>query len=520
MFDSVRARLTLWYTGVLALVLIAFALTAYFFLSRTLNRRTDEALAEMSRAFTETFLAEQQEMQAGANAAPRDAQGQIQPFNPDAAVIEAASEYRLRDSQFVIYDESRRIVAASSGFSIERKETSTPVWTLPPISSGLTKLLDSLKGKPDDVPVYATLSDGDNELRALAQTVRTPDRSYTLVLMRPLDEQEDIIEGAGGALLVGVPLALALASAGGYFLARKSLAPVVAMSETAARIGAANLHERLPIVNERDELGRLARVFNKLLARLDESFEQQRRFMADASHELRTPVAIVRGEAEVALSCREREAADYRESLAIVHDEGRRLTHIVEDLFTLARADAGQNPLKVADFYLDETVAECVRAVRTLAAGRNVTLDSDAPHEMPFRGDEEFIRRMLLNLLDNALKHTPAGGHVTVQCEVRDKEYVLTVSDTGAGIPAEEQSQIFERFYRVDKARSRAESPDGHAATTSGAGLGLSIARLVAFAHHGSLELLRSDERGSVFVATLPAPKTDGESSFSSLSSR
>jgi heavy metal sensor kinase len=507
MFDSVRARLTLWYTGVLALVLAVFAVSAYFFLTRTLDRRTNDSLAEMSRAFAETLSAEQREMEAGASrAVPPDAQSQIQPFNVDAAVIEAASEYRLRDYQFVIYDESRRIVATSSGFSVEHKETKAPVWTIPPISSGLTRLLDALAGKPDDAPVYATLSDGDDELRALARTLRTTGRSYTLVVMRPLDEQEDIIERAGGALLVGVPLALALASVGGYFLSRKSLAPVVAMSETAARIGAVNLHERLPIANERDELGRLAGVFNKLLARLNESFEQQRRFMADASHELRTPVAIVRGEAEVALSREERDAADYRESLAIVHDEGRRLTNIVEDLFTLARADAGQNPLKVADFYLDETVAECARAVRTLAAGRDVSLEHEAPHEMPFRGDEELIRRMLLNLLDNAIKYTPAGGHVSVKCEARGKEYVLTVSDTGAGIPAEAQAQIFQRFYRADKARSRrSESADGYGATTSGAGLGLSIALLVAEAHKGSLELLRSDERGSVFVATLPS---------------
>jgi heavy metal sensor kinase len=514
MFDSVRARLTLWYTGVLALVLIVFAVTAYFFLSRTLDRRTDDSLSEMSRAFAETLSAEQREMQArNKHGAPLDDQGEAQSFNPDAAVIEAASEYRLRDYQFIIYDESRRIVAASSGFSVERKETKAPAWTLPPFSSGVAKLLDALRDKPDDAPVYATLSDGDDELRALAHRLRTDSHTYTLVVMRPLGEQEDILERAGSALLIGVPLALALASLGGYFLARKSLAPVVAMSETAARIGAANLHERLPIINERDELGRLARVFNKLLGRLDESFEQQRRFMADASHELRTPVAIVRGEAEVALSRQRREAEDYRESLAIVHDEGRRLTHIVEDLFTLARADAGQNPLKVTDFYLDETVAECVRAVRTLASGRGVLLDADAPHEMPFRGDEELIRRMLLNLLDNAIKHTPAGGHVSVKCEARGKEYVLTVSDTGAGIPFEAQPQIFQRFYRADKARSRAEDADGHAANTGGAGLGLSIARLVAEAHKGRLELQRSDERGSVFVANLPAPKIEAESS-------
>jgi heavy metal sensor kinase len=511
MLESVRARLTVWYTGVLALVLIVFALISYLFLSRTLTERTDDALAEMGRAFAETLRAEQQELEAQAASAPRDDKGQLAPVSADAAALEAASEYRFKDYQFIMYDETRRIVAASSGFSIEQQETNPSLWTLPPIASGLARLLDA-RDAQGGAAAYATLDNGDDNFRALARSLQNNNRSYTLIVLRPLDEQEDLLEGAGGALIVAVPLALALASVGGYFLARKSLAPVVAMSETAARIGASNLHERLPVVNERDELGRLARVFNKLLARLNESFEQQRRFMADASHELRTPVAIVRGEAEVSLSRDERVAADYRESLAIVHDEGRRLTRIVEDLFTLARADAGQHPLQLNDFYLDETVAECAHAVRTLAAVRGVSIETDAPREMPFRGDEELIRRMLLNLLDNAIKYTPSGGRVTVKCEARGDECVLSISDTGAGIHEEAQAHIFERFYRADKARSREQSADATiAAAGSGAGLGLSIARLVAEAHKGRLELRHSDARGSVFVATLPAPAASRE---------
>ncbi len=181
------------------------------------------------------------------------------------------------------------------------------------------------------------------------------------------------------------------------------------------------------------------------------------------------------------------------------------MTRIVEDLFTLARADAGQHSLNPTDFYLDETCDECVRAMRTLAATRGVSVEQDAANEMPFHGDEDLIRRMLSNLLDNALKYPPAGGRVAVKCEVRGDAYVLTVSDTGIGIPVEMQPFIFERFYRADKARSREESAGG-AAAGNGAGLGLSISRLVAEAHGGRLELLRSDEHGSVFVATLPAP--------------
>src|SRR5580704_1069606 len=189
-------------------------------------------------------------------------------------------------------------------------------------------------------------------------------------------------------ILVG----LVLAGTCGYFLARKSLAPVVAMGEHARRIGAINLHERLPVLNANDELGQLATIFNELLDRLDQSFDRQRRFMADASHELRTPVAILRGEAEVALSRPDRKPEEYRESLAVLRAESQRLTHIVEDLFTLARADAGQHPLSPHEFYLDELVADCTRTTRTLALAKHITLACDAVQEMPINADETLLR--------------------------------------------------------------------------------------------------------------------------------
>jgi heavy metal sensor kinase len=296
-----------------------------------------------------------------------------------------------------------------------------------------------------------------------------------------------------------IPIAILLASGGGYFLARKSLAPVVAMSSQAGRIGAANLHERLAVQNEKDELGHLAGSFNSLLDRLSQSFERQQRFMADASHELRTPVAILRGESEVALSQQARSAEDYRESLGVLHQEAARLTHIVEDLFTLTRADAGQYPLQPRDFYLDELAAECVHSARTLALAKKIALNIDEAAESPIQADESLLRRMILNLLDNAIKYTPEGGRVTVSCRRVGKDYALTITDTGGGIPAELQPRIFERFFRADKARSRAENDGG------GAGLGLSISRWIVEAHHGRLELTRSDPTGSTFTAYFPA---------------
>jgi heavy metal sensor kinase len=503
MFSSVRARLTLWYTGMLALALVVFALAGYFFLSFTLDRRTDDALGEMANAFASTLTNEERDSHQGEASAANAPPGENRRARPDEAVIEAVNQNQFRDYQFVVYAEAGEHVAASRGFTAEQEKGSAPLWKLAPVASGITKVLDALGRAPDAAPHFDTVSDGDNEYRVVGRRVRVRGRPYTLVVLRSLHDQEDLLERWSYALLVAVPLALLLASIGGYFLARKSLAPVVRMSATAARIGAANLHERLPVVNERDELGELAGVINALLARLDASFDQQRRFMADASHELRTPVAIMRSEAEVALSQQERSNTDLRESLVLVKDETKRLTRIVEDLFTLARADAGQYKLTLQDFYLEELAGEVARSVRTLVAERELTLHLDATQEMPFRGDENLLRRLLLNLLDNAIKHTPKGGEVTILCRRERAQYIINVSDTGGGIPAEAQPHIFDRFYRADSARSRAEGDSN--GLTSGAGLGLSIARWVAEAHDGTLELLHSSAAGSVFQLILPA---------------
>jgi signal transduction histidine kinase len=270
------------------------------------------------------------------------------------------------------------------------------------------------------------------------------------------------------------------------------------MASQARLMGAENLHDRLEVPNRRDELGQLAISFNQLLERLEKSFELQRRFVADASHELRTPVAILRGETEVTLSKPDRPPAEYRETLSILRDESQRLAHIVEDLFTLTRADAGQYPLTLGGLYLDELASDVLHHARSLAIAKDIILSSSIDPELPLDADESLLRRMLLNLLDNAIKYTPEGGTVSLCCRKLDRQYVVSVADTGPGIPSDIQPRIFERFFRADKTRSRFEGDTG------GAGLGLSIARWIAEAHHGRLELTRSDSSGSTFTAYLP----------------
>jgi len=326
-------------------------------------------------------------------------------------------------------------------------------------------------------------------------------KTYLIAVSQTIDPLAEELEFLRSIFLTAVPLALLLAALGGWFLARKSLRPVVAMSESARRISAERLEQRLPVANARDELGRLASTFNELLARLQESFVLQRQFMADASHELRTPLQVMRTAAEVTLEQSCREESEYREALAIINEQTRRLAKIVEDLFTLARADAGQRNLEPRDFYLDELVLEAARAAAVLAARKQVTVEFSQANEAPFRGDESLLRQMLLNLLDNAIKHTPAGGRVMLRLERVEADYFVTVADTGLGIPAEAQPHIFERFYRADKARLREANGTGN----GGAGLGLSIARYIAEAHDGSLMLQHSSQTGSAFRVFLPA---------------
>lgn len=318
----------------------------------------------------------------------------------------------------------------------------------------------------------------------------------------PLHGNQETLEAVGTTFLIAIPLLLLIASVGGYFLAGRSLSPVAAMSARAAEISSTNLNERLPVGERRDELGALAQVVNSLLERLERAFAQQRRFMADASHELRTPVAVLRTEADVTLSRPNRTEAEYRESVAVMRDSARRLGRIVDDLFLIARADAGHLPLRREPLYLEEVVDEAARAVRALAHERGVRVELLPLEDSPFNGDADLLGRVLLNLLDNAIKHSPEGGMVTLSLTRGALEYYVSVADVGSGIPAEAQAQIFERFFRADKSRSREDAGD-----TSGAGLGLAIGRWIAEAHGGRLELVRSNTTGTEFRLTLPAPR-------------
>lgn len=483
MFRSMRARLTLWYTGVLALVLILFSLASYAYLVRAAQRRTDNSLAEAANSFISTLSTEAND----------------EDLSADDAAKESADAFQSPDRVVMVYKDRREVVATSH---VPQGLASMNQWSSTSFPSEFNALLTAATA----APAYATATLSGDDLRAIATLVDIKGQQFKVLMVQSLREQTAGLALARRAFYLGNPLALLLASLGGYFLARKSLAPVVAMAGQCEKIGAENLDERLAELDPRNELGKLVLSFNGLLSRLQGSFQIQRRFMADASHELRTPVAIIRGESEVALSSEMRTANEYRESLAIVQDEGKRLARIVEDLFTLARADVGQYPVERSNMYLDETVGQCVRSVDSLATQRGLRLEYETSAcELFFTGDEALLQRMTLNILDNAIKYTPPGGVVSVSLKRNGSSCKLAITDTGKGIPPDLRVRIFERFFRADQARSRNEERNG-----SGAGLGLSIARWIAELHGGDLTLDKSDHEGSTFVISLPLPQGSG----------
>ena len=475
MLNSVRIRLTLWYTAAMTLVLVVLAAATYFVLRQNVVRRADANATELADSFLSTV-----------NAELGDAS---RPDSVDEGIAAAISEHRFRDVVFLVFDPQGNLLGASQSDRLPGRPEG-------PTRETFAASLRPFVSAPD---TFRFVRVGERQYRSYVRHFSVDQQAATLFVLQSLHRQNEFLQTLAGTFWIVIPLAILFAGVGGYLLARRSLSPVVVMSAQASRIGAENLFERLQVQNPRDELGQLAGSFNELFDRLNHSFERQRRFVADASHELRTPVAILCGEAEVTLAQEKRTEQEYRESLQILREEAKRLKHIVEDLFTLTRADAGQYPLQPRDFYLEELVGECVHSARTLALAKKISLHFEEAPESPIHADESLLRRMILNLLDHAIKYTPDGGRVTVVCRRTADEYVLSIADTGGGIPVDLQPRIFERFFRVDKARSRAENDGG------GAGLGLSISRWIAEAHQGRLELTCSDSGGSTFTAFLPA---------------
>jgi signal transduction histidine kinase len=291
---------------------------------------------------------------------------------------------------------------------------------------------------------------GDWRVHAVPRSLQT--HALVLLVAAPLSDVRRDQHEVQEAMVIGIPIALVIAAAGGLYLASVGLRPIT------------------------------------------DALRTQRQFMADASHELRTPVSIVRVSADVALSREHRDEGEYREALAIVVGQAQRLGRLVEDMLVLARADAGGYALRPVDLYFDEVVADCRRAVGVLANERGVTIRLTGATDVPVTGDEDLLRRLVLNILQNAVQHSPAGGDVAVELAREPGHVRLRISDQGSGIPMEDRTRIFDRFVQLDASRAG-----------RGTGLGLPIARWIAETHRGTLALEASGPHGSTFTVVLPA---------------
>jgi len=459
MFDSVRTRLTVWYAAVLALSLIAFAVIVYYAAANIFYSRQDELLRSTAQTVASAYVQELEEEQSTEKA-------------NDVVLAQMVFPNRYVE----VADADGRVVAWSS--NLAGHQLTVPAAVLSEARQG---------------GAFVVL----NQLR-VAVVPLSVDRSKQIgfaIVAEPLSVVDEGLRRLRRDFLFGVPLILVLASIGGYFLARKSLSPIALMNQQTQLITAKNLSARLDVAHPRDEVGRLATTINELLARLDAVFQEQKRFITDASHELRTPLAVLRGETEVALQ-QERATVEYKESLALIKDEAERLSRIVENLFMLARQPVDTPSMVNEPVRLDELVADCVRAAHVLATQKGLRLKIEgALAPVTVSGDDEMLKRMLLNLLDNSVKYTASGGEISVALRSQNGDARIVVTDTGIGIAESDQRRIFDRFYRVDKARSRA---------LGGAGLGLSIARWIVEGHGGSLSVESAPGRGSAFTADLP----------------
>ena len=473
--SSLRSRLTLWYTLILAVPLIAFAVVCYVSIERTLQRRTDAFIGDALSAFSRELIAERRATLSVVD-----------------AMRSAVTEVRFNDLRIAILDGAGRIVAmneiSQEDAIVERR----------PSADIEARMLNVVRARDLSAEIALTIPTEVGEFRLVSRPLAIGGEQFRLTGAYALSDIDEVLTRVREMFLVAIPLLLLCAATGGYLLARRSLAPVLSMAARAAEISASNMHERLP-VGGGDELVGLAHVVNGLLDRLEESFTQQRRFVTDASHELRTPTAVVRTETDITLSRPHRTEDEYRASVTVIQDAARRLTRIVDDLFLLARADSGHLATRSAPIYLEDLVHDATRAVRSVARQRDVQVELRDVVEAPFQGDADLLGRLVLNLLDNAIKYSPSQGTVDVSLSRCNGHYEIRVTDSGPGIPPEAHERVFERFFRVDSARSRAEN-----SSTSGAGLGLSIARRIAEMHGGSMAVAESRPGRTEMLVRLP----------------
>jgi heavy metal sensor kinase len=449
---SIGFRLTLWYTLAFAAASVLFAGATYLTVRGALYQAVDEDLRERVEGIRRFVVDHESRLE----------------------LDEVKEEFHAHGDLFRVVDARGRVVHEGDA------------WVGAPAMAAAVGDAQSAVG-------YATLH--GEPVRLLARAIEAAGQRYTVQAAAPLGELEQGLHDALRSIAVVLAFVLLLAAVGGYWLSRRALAPVDRITDAAREITAESLSRRLNVPPTGDELERLSATLNDMIARLEASFVRTARFTADASHELRTPLAVIRTTADVALRGSQ-PPAELREALEQVAAEAERTAQLVENLLTIAKADSGDAGFRRMRVDLAAAVEEACAEAAVLARVKRVDLVAPAARDpLWVVGDVNALRRLFLILLDNAIKYTAAGGGVSVELDAHEGIAIARVVDTGIGIPAQHVPHIFERFYRVDSARTR---------DRGGVGLGLAIARWIGDAHGGSIDVASVVDRGSTFTVRLP----------------
>jgi heavy metal sensor kinase len=458
----IRLRLTAWYFAVLAVVLSAFGVSAYLEMRHSIHRTVDEELQIRAEGVHQLI--------------ERDIQRGHKEDLPDG--LREHTELRAGGALLQVSDAQGNWLyrsAVMNDYGVPRPAK------LP------TRPVDFLGG---NIP-----------LRLWSKEVQAGGQSYLIQSAFEMDDFYEALDDFALLLVISIPSLLLCAAAGGYWISTRALAPVDQITRTARTIGARNLSSRLVVPKTGDELQRLSETLNGMLERLEAAFKKITQFTADASHELRTPVAVMRTRAELSLR-KARSADEYRDVIAEVLTELEKTSGLIEQLMFLARADSGAETLRFSATNVAEVLREACHQGIALAEAKQIAFQEQISGDsMWIRGDPSSLRRLFLILIDNAVKYTPANGRVEISLRRNDGYAVAEVRDTGIGIAESDLPNVFERFYRADKARTR---------ESGGVGLGLSIGRWIAEVHAGTIEVHSSPGRGSIFQIRLPLANIGG----------
>ncbi|HUD48246.1 MAG TPA: ATP-binding protein [Candidatus Baltobacteraceae bacterium] len=458
---SLRFRLIIWYAGLVTSVFVLLGGVMYQELRHYLVRSLAALLTRRTDQIAVSLLADVE--RTGERYVVDEIKARYAPENSDRYI-------RLtRGDGSVLYASGRAASFDPSGLPVATGEEPERIVLLP---------------------------DGNRLLVTTRDYRSSLGRNYVIESGGPMQPIERVLARMLAMLLAGVPLVVLAAAGGGYLLVGRALAPVLRIAQSAERITLHNLNEQLPLTRTGDELEQLSLAMNRMIVRLREAFDSNRRFLGDASHELRTPLTALRAELESIVE--EARLPEMRDRVGSALEEVNRLAKIVETLFAISRLEAGEAQQERAQFDLSRLAGGAADQMELLAEDKGISVQCDLQPNVTVEGDQSRIKQVVVNLLDNAIKYTPGGGSVTLRVQGREGEATLEVSDTGIGIPPGALPHVFERFFRVDAARSR---------EVDGAGLGLAIVKSICSAHGGRVEVESIENRGSTFKVKLPLAK-------------